>query len=61
MIPVPPSAYAGTDMTEAALAVEKVGELDRVRIRERALERFSTGRMVDEYEALYRGLVDERG
>jgi glycosyltransferase involved in cell wall biosynthesis len=48
------------DVTEAALAVEKARDLDRVLIRERALARFSTARMADEYEALFRRLVDER-
>jgi glycosyltransferase involved in cell wall biosynthesis len=46
------------DLDEAALAVEKVAELDRKLIRHRALERFSQGRMVDEYEAVYRRLLD---
>ncbi len=48
------------DVTEAALAVERVRELDRRRIRERALERFSPTRMAREYEAVYRRLVDDR-
>lgn len=48
------------DVTEAQLAVEEVGSLDRVRIRERALQRFSTERMADDYEALFRRLVAER-
>lgn len=47
------------DVAEAALAVEKVRDLDRAAIRERALERFSASRMVDEYEAIYRQLVAE--
>ena len=42
------------DLSEAALAVELVGDLDRTKIRERALERFSPKRMVDEYEQVYR-------
>jgi glycosyltransferase involved in cell wall biosynthesis len=45
------------DVTEAALAVEKVRDLDRVRIRERAIARFSTERMADDYEALFQRLV----
>jgi glycosyltransferase involved in cell wall biosynthesis len=49
------------DLTEAALAVELVGELDRATIRRRALERFSTERMVDEYEEVYRSLVEGGG
>ncbi len=45
------------DVAEAALAVEKVRDLDRVQIRERAIARFSTERMTDDYEALFRRLV----
>jgi len=47
-------------VTEAALAVEKVRDLDRVRIRERAVARFSTERMTDDYEALFQRLVAAR-
>jgi glycosyltransferase involved in cell wall biosynthesis len=49
------------DLDEAALAVARVGELDRAAIRRRAVERFSPERMVDEYEAIYRTLVGEEG
>jgi glycosyltransferase involved in cell wall biosynthesis len=45
------------DLTEAELAVRMVDSLDRTRIRERALERFSPQRMTDEYEAVYEKLV----
>ena len=45
------------DLTEAELAVSRVGDLDRVEIRRRALERFSPARMTDEYEVVYRRLV----
>jgi glycosyltransferase involved in cell wall biosynthesis len=48
------------DVNEAALAVEKIGELDRTRIRERALERFSPERMADEYEMAYRQVLATR-
>jgi glycosyltransferase involved in cell wall biosynthesis len=48
------------DITEAELAVQQVGELDRTRIRERALERFSPRRMAADYEAVFRQLIDER-
>jgi glycosyltransferase involved in cell wall biosynthesis len=48
------------DITEAELAVQQVAELDRSRIRERALERFSPKRMAAEYETVYRQLVAER-
>jgi hypothetical protein len=47
------------DMLEAELAVSLVPRLSRERIRERALERFSAGRMADEYEGIYRDLIAE--
>ena len=46
------------DLQEAALAVDMVPELDRTAIRQRAIERFSPARMADEYELVYRRLVD---
>ena len=49
------------DVIEAELAVQQVGELDRKLIRERALERFSPTRMAEEYEAIYRRVIAERG
>ena len=45
------------DVSEAALAIERVAELDRRAIRERTLERFSPQRMVDEYEVAYRAVL----
>lgn len=48
------------DVGEAVLAMERVQELDRRAIRERTLERFSPGRMVDEYERAYRRVLAER-
>jgi glycosyltransferase involved in cell wall biosynthesis len=47
------------DLTEAELAVSMIDDLDRTRIRERALERFSPERMTTEYEAVYAKLVEE--
>ena len=47
-------------MSEAALAVEMVRELDRRQIRELTLERFSPRRMVDEYERAYRAVLAGR-
>ncbi len=41
------------DLGEAELAVRWVDRLDRRRIRERALTRFSAARMADGYEAVY--------
>ena len=48
------------DVDEATFALEKVAELDRRAIRERALERFSPQRMVDEYEIAYRQVLAAR-
>ena len=47
------------DVSEATLAFERVPELDRKRIRAYTLERFSPGRMTDQYEEVYRRLLDE--
>lgn len=47
------------DLDEARLAVQLAAGLDRARIRERALARFSADRMVSAYERLYRSLIDE--
>jgi glycosyltransferase involved in cell wall biosynthesis len=47
------------DLTEAELAVSMIKDLDRTRIRERALERFSPERMTTEYEAVYTALVEK--
>jgi glycosyltransferase involved in cell wall biosynthesis len=46
------------DLSEAKLAVSLVGDLDRARIRERALARFSVDRMVAAYERVYFDLVN---
>ena len=48
------------DLSEAELAIERVAHLDRAKIRQRALERFSPDRMADEYEAVYRSLIRDR-
>lgn len=47
------------DLTEAELAVRHVSDLRRGLVRQRVIERFLPSRMVDEYEAVYRRLVDE--
>lgn len=46
------------DVEEAEFAVGRVGMLDRDRIRARAKARFSVDRMVDEYERVFRDLLD---
>lgn len=48
------------DEDEAMLALSRVRSLDRRRIRERAIERFSPERMTDEYEAAYRKVLEAR-
>src|SRR4051794_29093088 len=45
------------DAAAGAAAVERVPQLDRARIRQRALERFGAARMLDEYEDVYRRVV----
>ena len=48
------------DVIEAELAVQQVRDLDRRLIRKRALERFSPTRMAEEYEAIYRQVIEAR-
>jgi glycosyltransferase involved in cell wall biosynthesis len=50
--------YLVDDLDEAALAVELSRNLDRAAIRRRALERFTPARMVDQYEEVYRRLIE---
>ena len=45
------------DELEAALAIKFVRDLDRTRVRQLVIDRFSPDRMADEYEATYRALV----
>ena len=46
------------DVDAAVAAVAELGSLDRQRIQADALSRFSSDRMVDEYEAVFARLVD---
>ena len=46
------------DLDEAALAVSRVGKLDRAAIARSTRERFAVDRMVDGYESVYRRLVE---
>jgi glycosyltransferase involved in cell wall biosynthesis len=48
------------DLGEARLALERVHELDRAKIRRRALERFSPDRMAADYERVYRSVLRAR-
>jgi glycosyltransferase involved in cell wall biosynthesis len=54
------SGFLVDDETEADLALERARELDRAAVRRYAVERFSPERMTDEYEAVYRAVIDER-
>ena len=49
--------YLVDDLSEARLAVEMLDRLDRTRIREGALRRFSAARMAEDYERIYRRLI----
>jgi glycosyltransferase involved in cell wall biosynthesis len=48
------------DLTEAELAVQHLGDLSRAAVRQHVIDRFLPARMVDEYEAVYRRLVQRR-
>jgi glycosyltransferase involved in cell wall biosynthesis len=49
--------FFATDVAGLAAAVDRVGELDRAAIRASVIDRFSSGRMADGYEAIYRQLI----
>ncbi|MEV8512618.1 glycosyltransferase family 4 protein [Dactylosporangium sp. NPDC051484] len=51
------TGYLVANAAEAAGALDDALKLDRVRVRTRALERFSAERMVDDYLHLYRRIV----
>jgi glycosyltransferase involved in cell wall biosynthesis len=46
------------DLDDAVEAVGEVGSLDRRQIRNRAIRRFSTSRMVDDYLVVYRRILE---
>jgi glycosyltransferase involved in cell wall biosynthesis len=46
------------DLNDMASGLVRVLSLDRCKVRERAVERFGVGRMVDEYIAVYQRLVN---
>jgi glycosyltransferase involved in cell wall biosynthesis len=48
-----------SDVPSAAAAITQVGQLDRRTIREVAVQRFSSDRMVDEYVDVYRQAIAE--
>jgi len=49
--------YLVDDVDESVQAFRMLDRLDRGRIRERALDRFSAARMTDHYETIYRTLL----
>jgi len=49
------------DLEQMVNELPRVFDLDRRRVRERAVARFGAGRMVDEYVAVYRRLAGARG
>jgi glycosyltransferase involved in cell wall biosynthesis len=48
-----------SDVPSAAVAIAQVGQLDRWTVREMAVQRFSSGRMVDQYVDVYRHAIAE--
>lgn len=52
------TGYLVDDLTEAELAVKNLGRLSRTATRERVIEHFLPARMADEYERVYRRLVE---
>jgi glycosyltransferase involved in cell wall biosynthesis len=49
-----------SDLDQMASGLPRVLDLNRRRVRDRAVERFGVGRMVDEYLAVYRRIVEGR-
>jgi glycosyltransferase involved in cell wall biosynthesis len=48
-----------SDIASATAAIRRVGQLDRQMVRDVAVQRFSSDRMVDEYVAVYRQVITE--
>ncbi len=51
------SGFVVNNVTEMAAAIGKVGEINRATCREYVLFNFSTSRMADGYEAIYRKII----
>jgi hypothetical protein len=49
--------FFGDDVDHLAFLVDRVAGLDRTAIRDSVLDRFSAGRMTDDYEAIYRRTI----
>jgi glycosyltransferase involved in cell wall biosynthesis len=54
------TGYVAPDLNGLRAAIPAALELDRTRVRQRAVERFDYRRMVSDYAAVFRRLVDER-
>ena len=52
--------FLGAELDDLVAGVERVGELDRTAIRTSVLERFSSARMADRYEELFRRATGDR-
>ena len=53
--------FFAADVEGLAAAVDRVGGLDRAAIRASVVDRFSSARMADGYEAIYAGLISPAG
>ena len=57
LVDVGVTGFLVTDPVAAAAAVRSAYDLDRTACRDRAMLRFSADRMVDDYLALFAGIV----
>ena len=53
------TGFLCNSVEECIAALDRIGEIDRVACRDRAVAKFSVERMVDNYEALYRMLAQQ--
>lgn len=54
------TGYVVTNLKQMVEAVRKIDEIDRAACRAWALEKFSTARMADGYEAIYQKILQDR-
>jgi glycosyltransferase involved in cell wall biosynthesis len=54
------TGFLGDSVDDLVGAVERLDTIDRAECRRQVERRFSIGRMVDDYEALYRRAVSQR-
>ena len=55
------TGFVVDDADAMVAAIGRIGEIDRQACRTAAEERFSVARMVDDIEAMYRGVLDRVG